>query len=266
MPKATPDTPERIRAADGWHDPAEKLLFERLADLPPGHPAKEQIRNDLVVRHQGLVARLARRFLNRGETLEDLLQSGNVGLVKAIDGYDVARGHAFTAYAVPMILGEIKRHFRDTGWAIHVPRRVQNLKMLVHAACEELGQRLGRRPSPQELAYELDVTVEEAEEGLAADEVYSCLSLDAMISEDNDRRDDSAVAQPDTDLELVVERITLWPLLNELPEREREVLLMRFFGNETQTEIATMLGVSQVHVSRLEAKACGELRRHMQAA
>jgi RNA polymerase sigma-B factor len=263
---ATPHTPERVQAEAGWHDPTEKLLFERLADLPPGHPAGERLRNDLVVRHQGLVTRLARRFLNRGESIEDLRQSGNVGLVKAIDGYDVRRGHAFVAYAVPMILGEIKRHFRDTGWAIHVPRRLQNLKVLVHAACDELGQRLGRRPSPQELAHELDVTVDEAREGLAAGEAYSCLSLDAMISDDNDRRDESAVAQPDTDLDLVVERIALWPLLSELPDREREILLMRFFGNQTQVEIAAALGVSQVHVSRLEAKACGELRRQMQDA
>ncbi len=264
MPKTTPVTSEQAHTEDGWYDPAEKLLFEELAALPPGHPARDRIRNDLAVRHQGLVTRLAKRFLNRGESLEDLLQSGNVGLVKAIDGYDVTRGHVFTAYAVPMILGEIRRHFRDTGWAVHVPRRVQNLKILVHAACDELGQRLGRRPNPQELAQELDVSVEEAHEGLAADEAYSCLSLDAIISEDNDRRDESTVAQPDTDLDLIVERITLWPLLGELPEREREVLLMRFFGNQTQSQIATTLGVSQVHVSRLEAKACGELRQQMQ--
>ncbi|MFG3441570.1 SigB/SigF/SigG family RNA polymerase sigma factor [Nonomuraea sp. NPDC047897] len=266
MPKTMPVTPTRAPAENGWHEPAEKRLFEQLAHLAPDHPTRQRIREDLAVRHQGLVTRLARRFSNRGEPLEDLLQSGNVGLVKAIDGFDVQRGHVFTAYAVPMILGEIRRHFRDTGWAIHVSRRLQNLKIMVHAARDDLVQTLGRRPTSREVARELDVSVAEAEEGFEVDEAYSCLSLDAMISDDNDRRDESHVAQIDRELDLVVDRAALWPLLSDLPDRERTVLLMRFFGNQTQSEIAGTLGVSQVQVSRLQARACSELRARLEAA
>lgn len=266
MPKTTPATPVRAPAGSRWREPTEKLLFEQLAGLSPGDLRRQRIREDLAARHQRLVNRLARRFTNRGEPLEDLLQSGNVGLVKAIDGFDVQRGHVFTAYAVPMILGEIRKHFRDTGWAMHVPRRLQNLKVMVHAARDDLMQRLGRRPTARELARELDLSVAEAEEGLEVDEVYSCLSLDVMTSEDNERRDESHVAQIDRELDLVVDRLSLWPLLRDLPDTERTVLLMRFFGNQTQAEIAGTLGVSQVHVSRLQARACTELRQRLDAA
>ncbi|MEV4477338.1 SigB/SigF/SigG family RNA polymerase sigma factor [Nonomuraea sp. NPDC049504] len=257
----TPVNSEPVHDFGAWTEPSERLLFERLTDLPPGHHTSERIRQDLATRHQGLVSSLARRFLHRGEPLEDLLQAGNVGLVKAINGYDITRGHPFTAYAIPMIVGEIKRHFRDTGWAIHVPRRLQNLKMLVHDAGARLTQQLGRPPASQEVARELGLSDQETREGLAANEVYSCLSLDTMISEDNERHDQTVVAQLDKDLELVVDRATLWPLLSELPDQEREVLLMRFFGNHTQSEIAKAFGVSQVQVSRLEARACDRLRR-----
>ncbi|MEV0971614.1 SigB/SigF/SigG family RNA polymerase sigma factor [Microtetraspora glauca] len=238
-------------------------MFERLAELPPGHSRRETLRQELARRHQGLVEALARRFTYRGEPVEDLVQSGNVGLVKAIDRFDLSRGNVFTAYAVPMILGEIRRHFRDAGWAVHVPRRAQNLKILVHEAVDSLTQRLGRRPTSAELAAALGVSVEEADEGMAADSVYSCLSLDLMISEDAERPDTSHIATEDGELDLIVDRESLRPLLADLPDRERTVLLMRFYGNHTQSEIACELGVSQVHVSRLESRACSRLRERL---
>ncbi|MDH2426402.1 SigB/SigF/SigG family RNA polymerase sigma factor [Sphaerisporangium sp. TRM90804] len=249
-----------------WTHPLEKRLFEQLTRLPDDHPDRERIRDDLARLHQGLVETLSRRFTNRGEPFEDLVQSGNVGLVKAINRFDVNRGCTFTSYAVPVVLGEIRRHFRDSGWMVHVPRRLQELKILVHSASDRMVQLLGRRPTPHELAQELDLTEEEAREGLRADRVYSCLSLDAMTEADNERRDESNIAEVDEDLELVPDRMSLWPLLDQLPERERTVLLLRFFGNQTQSEIATVLQVSQVHVSRIESKACSQLREQLNAA
>jgi RNA polymerase sigma-B factor len=249
-----------------WTHPREKRLFEQLTRLPDDHPERERIRDDLARLHQGLVETLSRRFTNRGESFEDLVQSGNLGLVKAINRFDVNRGCTFTAYAVPMVLGEIRRHFRDCGWMVHVPRRLQELKILVHSASDQMVQRLGRRPTSHELAQELDLTEHETQEGLRADGVYGCLSLDAMTDADNERRDESRIAEVDKNLELVPDRISLWPLLNQLPERERTVLLLRFFGNQTQSEIATVLRVSQVHISRIESKACSQLREQLNAA
>ncbi|MFC7722402.1 SigB/SigF/SigG family RNA polymerase sigma factor [Nonomuraea recticatena] len=240
-------------------------MFERLASLSAGHPRRDWLRQELARRHQGLVETLARRFKCRGEPVEDLIQSGNVGLVKAIDRFDVRRGNTFIGYAVPVILGEIRRHFRDMGWAVHVPRRVQNLKVVTHLAVEHLTQELGRRPTSQELADHLGLDLADVTEGLRADAVYSCLSLDVILSEENCRPEPSD-GQDDEGIELVIDRQSLWPLLGALPDRERTVLLLRFFGNQTQSEIAQHLGVSQAHVSRLEAKACSQLRDQLRAA
>ncbi|WP_170223280.1 SigB/SigF/SigG family RNA polymerase sigma factor [Nonomuraea turkmeniaca] len=242
-------------------------MFEHLAGLSSRHPHREWLRQELARRHQGLVEALAWRFRYRGEPVEDLIQSGNIGLVKAIDRFDISRGNTFTVYAVPLILGEIRRHFRDMGWAVHVPRRVQDLKILIHNAVDELTQQLGRRPTVQELAENLDVDVADVAEGLRADRVYSCLSLDVMLSQEDTRPQPTASdAQEDERLDLVIEREMIWPLLGALPDRERTVLLLRFYGNQTQSEIAQQLGLSQVHVSRLQARACSHLREQLHAA
>jgi RNA polymerase sigma-B factor len=244
--------PDRARARE---------LFERLATLPPGSPEREQIRGTLVELHLPLVEYLARRFRNRGEWLDDLTQVATIGLIKSIDRFDLERGVEFSTYATPTIVGEIKRHFRDKGWAVRVPRRLQELKLSLTKAIGELAQREGRAPTVSELAAHLQMSEEEVLEGLESANAYSTVSLDAPDSGDDDA---PAVADSlgivDEALEGVEYRESLKPLLERLPPREKKILLLRFFGNLTQSQIAAELGISQMHVSRLLARTLTQLR------
>jgi len=244
--------PDRARA---------RALFERLATLPPGSPEREQIRGQLVELHLPLVEYLARRFRNRGEWLDDLTQVATIGLIKSIDRFDLERGVEFSTYATPTIVGEIKRHFRDKGWAVRVPRRLQELKLSLTKAIGELAQREGRAPTVSELAAHLQMSEEEVLEGLESANAYSTVSLDAPDSGDEDA---PAVADSlgivDEALEGVEYRESLKPLLERLPPREKKILLLRFFGNLTQSQIAAELGISQMHVSRLLARTLTQLR------
>jgi RNA polymerase sigma-B factor len=244
--------PDRTRA---------KELFERLAALPEGSPEREQIRGALVELHLPLVEYLARRFRNRGEWLDDLTQVATIGLIKSIDRFDLERGVEFSTYATPTIVGEIKRHFRDKGWAVRVPRRLQELKLSLTKAIGDLAQREGRAPTVSELASHLQMSEEEVLEGLESANAYSTVSLDAPDSGDEDA---PAVADSlgivDEALEGVEYRESLKPLLERLPPREKKILLLRFFGNMTQSQIATELGISQMHVSRLLARTLTQLR------
>ncbi len=244
--------PDRARARE---------LFERLGTLPPGSPEREQIRGQLVELHLPLVEYLARRFRNRGEWLDDLTQVATIGLIKSIDRFDLERGVEFSTYATPTIVGEIKRHFRDKGWAVRVPRRLQELKLSLTKAIGELAQREGRAPTVSELAAHLQMSEEEVLEGLESANAYSTVSLDAPDSGDEDA---PAVADSlgivDEALEGVEYRESLKPLLERLPPREKKILLLRFFGNLTQSQIAAELGISQMHVSRLLARTLTQLR------
>jgi RNA polymerase sigma-B factor len=244
--------PDRARA---------RALFERLATLPPGSPEREQLRGQLVELHLPLVEYLARRFRNRGEWLDDLTQVATIGLIKSIDRFDLERGVEFSTYATPTIVGEIKRHFRDKGWAVRVPRRLQELKLSLTKAIGELAQREGRAPTVSELAAHLQMSEEEVLEGLESANAYSTVSLDAPDSGDEDA---PAVADSlgivDEALEGVEYRESLKPLLERLPPREKKILLLRFFGNLTQSQIAAELGISQMHVSRLLARTLTQLR------
>jgi RNA polymerase sigma-B factor len=244
--------PDRARA---------RAMFERLAELPPGSPEREQIRGTLVELHLPLVEYLARRFRNRGEWLDDLTQVATIGLIKSIDRFDLERGVEFSTYATPTIVGEIKRHFRDKGWAVRVPRRLQELKLSLTKAIGELAQREGRAPTVSELAAHLQMSEEEVLEGLESANAYSTVSLDAPDSGDEDA---PAVADSlgivDEALEGVEYRESLKPLLERLPPREKKILLLRFFGNLTQSQIAAELGISQMHVSRLLARTLTQLR------
>ena len=244
--------PDRARARE---------LFERLATLPPGSPEREQIRGALVELHLPLVEYLARRFRNRGEWLDDLTQVATIGLIKSIDRFDLERGVEFSTYATPTIVGEIKRHFRDKGWAVRVPRRLQELKLSLTKAIGELAQREGRAPTVSELAAHLQMSEEDVLEGLESANAYSTVSLDAPDSGDEDA---PAVADSlgivDDALEGVEYRESLKPLLEHLPPREKKILLLRFFGNLTQSQIAAELGISQMHVSRLLARTLTQLR------
>ena len=251
-PKIQHAVPDRARARE---------LFERLAALPDGDEERLRLRGELVELHLPLVEYLARRFRNRGEWLDDLTQVATIGLIKSIDRFDLARGVEFSTYATPTIVGEIKRHFRDKGWAVRVPRRLQELKLALTKAIGDLAQREGRAPTVAEIAAHLQMSEEEVLEGLESANAYSTVSLDAPDSGDDDA---PAVAESlgmlDDALEGVEYRESLKPLLEQLPSREKRILLLRFFGNMTQSQIATELGISQMHVSRLLARTLTQLR------
>jgi RNA polymerase sigma-B factor len=236
-------------------------MFARLALLPQGDPHREAVRNHLVEKHLPLAGHLARRFRHRGEPLDDLMQVATVGLIKSVERFDPERGVEFTTFAVPTIIGEIKRHFRDRTWSIRVPRRLQELHQQLSAATAELSQRNGRSPTVAELAAHLKATEGDILETLEAGNVYSTLSLDAPVLGDADGSGFiDRLGVDDIDLDLVEDRESLKPLLERLPGRERTIVLMRFFGNMTQSQIAEELGISQMHVSRLLSRTLKQLR------
>jgi RNA polymerase sigma-B factor len=236
-------------------------MFVTLAAMGEDDPRRARLRDDLVEAHLPLVEYLARRFRNRGEPLDDLVQVATIGLIKSVDRFDLERGVEFSTYATPTIVGEIKRHFRDKGWAIRVPRRLQELKLSLTKATSELSQKNGRSPTVAELAHHLGLTEEEILEGLESANAYSAVSLDAPDGGDDDS---PAVADSlgmmDDALEGVEYRESLKPLLEKLPAREKRILMLRFFGNMTQSQIAGELGISQMHVSRLLARTLAQLR------
>ncbi|OII62488.1 RNA polymerase subunit sigma [Streptomyces sp. CC53] len=245
------------------HDDAPDTTeaFLRLATLPPG-PERDAVRQDIVRAWLPMADRLAGRFRNRGEALEDLRQVAALGLVKAVDRYDPERGAAFESFAVPTITGEIKRHFRDHMWTLHVPRRVQDLRGRVRIAYQELSHSVGgRTPTVAEIAKKAGMTEEEAVAGLEALDSFTALSLDAELpgTEDGYTLVD-ALGGPDPALDVVVDRESVKPRLQSLPEREQRILYMRFFRDMTQSSIAEDLGISQMHVSRLISRCCTRLR------
>ena len=244
------------------HDRARaRELFADLAALPEDDPKRNRVRDELVEMHLPLVEYLARRFRNRGEPLDDLIQVATIGLIKSVDRFDLDRGVEFSTYATPTIVGEIKRHFRDKGWAIRVPRRLQELKLLLTKATGELSQKNGRSPTVAELAAHLEMSEEEVLEGLESANAYSAVSLDAPDGTDDDSPSVSeSLGIQDDALEGVEYRESLKPLLERLPTREKKILLLRFFGNMTQSQIAAELGISQMHVSRLLARTLAQLR------
>ncbi|HLZ36217.1 MAG TPA: RNA polymerase sigma factor SigF [Mycobacteriales bacterium] len=252
-----------VRDERGGHDRARaRELFDRLAELDEFDPRRQRVRDELVEMHLPLVEYLARRFRNRGEPLDDLVQVATIGLIKSVDRFDLDRGVEFSTYATPTIVGEIKRHFRDKGWAIRVPRRLQELKLSLTKATSELSQRNGRSPTVTELAQHLGMSEEDVLEGLESANAYSAVSLDAP---DGGEDDSPAVADTlgifDESLEGVEYRESLKPLLERLPPREKRILLLRFFANMTQSQIAAELGISQMHVSRLLARTLAQLRQ-----
>ena len=213
--------------------------------------------------HLPLVKHLARRYRDRGESMDDLIQVGTVGLIKAIDGFDPGKGVELSTYATPTILGEIKRHFRDTTWDVRVPRRLQDLQAQVTARSEELSSELHRSPTVRELAASLDVSEADILDAIEARQAYSTDSLDINPGEDSLAVPTSAISMEDSAFDAIDERQTLRPLLEALPERERAIVTMRFFQNMSQDQIAQELGISQMHVSRLLARTLVTLRAGM---
>ncbi|MGW3324457.1 RNA polymerase sigma factor SigF [Streptomyces virginiae] len=237
-----------------------RALFIELRALPDGSVEKAELRNRLVRMHLPLVEHLARRFRNRGEPLDDLTQVATIGLIKSVDRFDPDRGVEFSTYATPTVVGEIKRHFRDKGWAVRVPRRLQELRLSLTTATAELSQQHGRSPTVHELAERLGISEEEVLEGLESANAYSTLSLDVPDTDDESPAVADTLGAEDEALEGVEYRESLKPLLEGLPPREKRILLLRFFGNMTQSQIAQEVGISQMHVSRLLARTLAQLR------
>ncbi|MFC7449904.1 SigB/SigF/SigG family RNA polymerase sigma factor [Rhodococcus daqingensis] len=235
--------------------------FLALAAMPPHDPARLAVREAIVARCLPLAEHIARRFDGRGEPHEDLVQVARLGLVNAVNRFDVAQGSEFVSFAVPTIMGEVRRHFRDVGWSLRVPRRTKEIHLAIGKATGVLSQRLGRAPTPTELAAELSVSRADIDEALLAGNAYQTASVDAPGT---DRADGQTLADTIGDLDAafdaVDDRESLRPLLAGLPERERTVLVLRFFGNLTQTQIAEQVGISQMHVSRILARTLASLR------
>lgn len=241
-------------------------MFRELAKLDPDSPEFQRHRDRIVQRCLPLADHIARRFDGRGEPRDDLVQVARVGLVNAVIRFDVETGSDFVSFAVPTIMGEVRRHFRDNSWSVKVPRRLKELHLRLGAATSELSQRLGRAPTASELAEELGMDREEVVEGLIAGSSYNTLSIDSGGSGSDE--DAPAIVDTlgdvDTSLDQIENREALRPLLAALPERERTVLLLRFFESLTQTQIAERVGISQMHVSRLLAKSLTRLRDQLQ--
>jgi RNA polymerase sigma-B factor len=224
-----------------------------------------EVRQELIEAHLGLVEYLARRFAGRGEPLEDLIQVATIGLIKAVDRFDPDRAVEFSTYATPTIVGELKRHFRDKGWAVRVPRRLQELNLQLGEITAQLSQQLGRAPTVAEMAQAAGTTEEEVLEGLDSAHAYTLTSLDAPAG-DEELALREQIGSEDETIELLEYRTSLAPLLDELPPRERIMLYLRFFKGMTQSEIAERLGISQMHVSRLLAKTLAQLREGLEGS
>ena len=237
---------------------ADREMFEQLAALEAGTSEHEALRAALIERHLPLVTFMARKFADRGEPLDDLIQVGTIGLIKAIDRFEISKGFEFSTFATPTIVGEIKRHFRDKTWAVRVPRRLQELGASVTKATTELTQKLDRSPTPKEIAKHLGITVDDVAEALESNAAYSTVSLD-VTSEPSTSIGETFGAL-DEALEGVEYRESLKPLLAQLDDREKRILQMRFFENLSQSQIATELGISQMHVSRILNKVLSHLR------
>lgn len=248
---AVPRT-SRVRTPRGgkaWDKKVTRELFRRYKE-----EGDEEARNQLVVNHLNLVRYLASKFANRGEQLEDLIQVGTIGLIKAIDRFDPNRGLEFTTYATPTIMGEIKRHFRDKGWSVRVPRRLQELSTRISAITDELTTELHRTPSVAEIAERAGTSVEEILEAMESSSAYSSVPLEGG----NDDEDTPSVidqyASEDEDFSATDDRMLLDSVISDFTMREKEVIRMRFEEGLTQSEIADQLGISQVQVSRLLRK------------
>ena len=237
---------------------ADREMFEQLAALEAGTSEHEALRAALIERHLPLVTFMARKFADRGEPLDDLIQVGTIGLIKAIDRFEISKGFEFSTFATPTIVGEIKRHFRDKTWAVRVPRRLQELGASVTKATTELTQKLDRSPTPKEIAKHLGITVDDVAEALESNAAYSTVSLD--VTSETSTSIGETFGALDEALEGVEYRDSLKPLLAQLDDREKRILQMRFFDNLSQSQIATELGISQMHVSRILNKVLTHLR------
>ena len=242
----------------------DAALLEMIRSLPRDSPLRETAGEVLVNRYRPLVRSCVRQFQNSPEPSEDLLQVGYVGLIKAINNYDPAAGTGLAGYVLPCVSGEIKRYFRDKRWQVHVKRSLQELRLAARSASSELTQTLGHAPSDTELADRLSITPDELREVKQAEMAFQSSSLDAPLADEDGRASlADFLGTEDPRLEQVLDMEAVWKHWRGLPDREQQLLLLRFYGNMTQAEIGRQLGISQMHVSRLLAEALGYLRERL---
>jgi RNA polymerase sigma-B factor len=240
-------------------------LFERLATVTDPD-VRHGLREQIVVLNLPVATSIALRYRGRGEPIEDLVQVAHLGLLKAVDGFDASRGSDFLAYAVPTVRGEVQRYFRDRGWDIRPPRRVQELRARVNQATELLAQQLDRSPRPSEIAVHLGVDVHDVVECLASADCYHLNSLDAPVDAEDGADLGGLVGAMDPELARVDDVLSVRPLLAKLPPRDRRILTLRFYRGWTQSQIAEDIGVTQMQVSRLLTRILGTLRRELMTA
>jgi RNA polymerase sigma-B factor len=252
--------------AEPGHDEYAYLvpLQRRYAKLAPDLVERHQLREALINGYLPLAEHIAQRFTGRGEPLDDLIQVATVGLINAVDRFEPDRGSHFLSFAIPTITGEIRRYFRDHGWSTRVPRRVKDLYLAVRSALVDLSQRLGRSPRPSEIADHLGIPIEKVIEALHAGEGYRSSSLDEMLSYgDTTATQQKIVGELDAEVWRIDDREALRPLLAELAPRERTILVLRFFHELTQAQIAERVGISQMHVSRVLRQTLSFLQSRM---
>ncbi|GGV22183.1 hypothetical protein GCM10010182_50760 [Actinomadura cremea] len=254
----------RSTASGRFDDGQAEILLAEMNRLTEDDPRRERLRARIVDHHASLVRGVARRYANRGEPMDDLVQVAYLGLVKAINRFDPEVGDRFVTYAYPVVTGEVKRHFRDKTWGLRVSRRIQEMRPVLQRTVQEFTREHGRSPTTREIAAVMEISEEEAVEVLVACDAYRPLSLEAPADGGQGGETGGTVGEylgsDDPALDAFIDGHALGPLIDGLPERERTILLLRFFGNKTQTQIADQIGLSQMHVSRLLRSTLETLR------
>jgi RNA polymerase sigma-B factor len=257
-PSARPTNTPATRADD-----LATELITALAVHPDTHPSRAALRERVIAAWQPMAERLARRYTGRGESLDDLRQTAMLGLIKAVDRFDPQRGADFVGFALPTILGELRRHFRDRTWSVRMPRKLQEMRMAINDANSVLTHRLGRAPTVADIAAHLNVTEEDVLEGLEGARAYRACSLSGPLGQDGSLHLADTLGADDHGYTLTDLTLSLEPALASLTDRERRIVTLRFYGNQTQAQIAKQLGLSQMHISRLLAQAFTKLRKQL---
>jgi RNA polymerase sigma-B factor len=245
-------------------DSTPSEVLTAMSALPLGDPARPALRDRAIEAWLPMAVRLAHRYRRNGQPTDDLVQTAAVGLIKAVDRFDPKLGADFVGFAIPTIAGEIKRYFRDRCWAVRVPRRLQELRLAISASQGELTQKSGRSPTVAEIAAHLDLTEEQVLDGLEGALAYAATSLSTPVGQDGQVELSDTLGADDQEYEMVESRAALGRAMPLLGQRDRAILILRFYGNHTQAEIADQLGISQMHVSRLIARALRQLRLAME--
>ena len=249
------------RGGDAYHH-LNSLLADYAA-TPADQPRRAQMREQLISGYLPLAHNIARRYAQRGEPLDDLTQVASIGLVQAIERYQPEHGSHFLAFAVPTITGEIRRYFRDKSWSMRVPRRLKDLHLSINSVLGELSQQLDHAPRPSDIAARLEVPVADVLDALEAGHSYRADSLDQLLGTESPTTVGDLFGQPDPRMDRFVNYHSLAPALATLPARQRDILIMRFYDDMTQTQIAAKLGLSQMHISRLLSQTLTQLRRQL---